>query len=579
MKKNKKIKNRNNDILKVFPYYFKNKWLFFLVILLSLIYSCLAVFKPILEGKLLNTFSNFDFNTVIKTAGILALTLISINLVTHIWSETVLLFNAKVNLALKKDIFDSLLNLKLKNFNKVNSGIFVTRINQDSFEVAELFDCITDRVGEILTNIALVIYCFIINYLVGIFVVVNMLLIFLVETIGLNKYDKTNRIFRKNYENMQGTCSEVVRGIKDIKGLNLETEINSYVNKNQKTVVNSFRKRIHTRRTFNRIRDFIQFTLDFLFVLLCSYLIIKNKLTVANFLIVFVYKKDIVNLIKVITIFREELSNGRVSASRIFDIIDYRSYEKEDFGNEIIENPQGKIEFKNVSFKYNSNEELFNDLNFIIPENKVVAFVGKSGEGKSTILDLINKNYDIDKGEILIDDKNITNLSKDCIRNNISYISQFPYLFNLSIKENLKLVKPEATDEEIIEVCKQVGIHNYIIKKEDKYDSIIGENGVVLSGGQKQRIAIARALLKNSKILLFDEATSALDNQTQNKIKGLTKKLAKDHTIIIVAHRLSTIINSDIIYVIDNHKIIASGTHNDLINNCEVYKEIYNSDK
>lgn len=205
----------------------------------------------------------------------------------------------------------------------------------------------------------------------------------------------------------------------------------------------------------------------------------------------------------------------------------------------------------------------------------MVAIVGKSGEGKSTILKLINKSYSTNDGEILIDNYNINTLSEETIKNNISIVSQSPYIFNLSIKENIKLANHQATDKEIEEVCKEAQLHDVIIEMQDGYDTIVGENGVILSGGQKQRLAIARALIKKSKIILFDEATSSLDNNNQEKIKNIIKSLSKDHTVIIVAHRLSTIIDSDCIFVLDNHGIIDSGTHNELIKKCLEYKNLY----
>ena len=190
----------------------------------------------------------------------------------------------------------------------------------------------------------------------------------------------------------------------------------------------------------------------------------------------------------------------------------------------------------------------------------MIAIVGKSGEGKSTILKLISKNYNVNNGEILIDNYNINDLSEETIKNNISVVSQSPYIFNLSIKENIKLANPTATEEEIIEVCKKAQIHEVITEMQNGYDTIVDENGVILCGGQKQRIAIARALIKKSKIILFDEATSSLDNNNQEKIKKIIKDLVSDHTIIIVAHRLSTIVDADNILVLNKHGISNSGT-------------------
>ena len=279
-------------------------------------------------------------------------------------------------------------------------------------------------------------------------------------------------------------------------------------------------------------------------------------------------------MISYISEIREKLADGKVSASRVFDIITYKSFSKENYGTMEVNDINGNIEFDNVEFQYNS-KELFKNLNFKIEPNKMIAIVGKSGEGKSTILKLISKGYSVNSGKILIDNYNINDLSEKTIKNSISVVSQSPYIFNLSIKDNIKLANPTATDEEIIKVCKKAQIHDVITSMEKGYDTMVGENGVILSGGQKQRMAIARALIKKSKIILLDEATSSLDNSNQEKIKNVIKELSKDHTVIIVAHRLSTIVNSDNIFVVNNHKICASGTHTELMKNCEEYRNLY----
>ena len=176
---------------------------------------------------------------------------------------------------------------------------------------------------------------------------------------------------------------------------------------------------------------------------------------------------------------------------------------------------------------------------------------------------------------IFIDGNNINDLTKESLRSNITVVPQNPYIFNLTIKENLQIVKKEATMEEIVDVCKKAQIYDFIISKEKGFDSIVGENGIVLSGGQKQRLAIARALLKNSKIILLDEATSSLDNESQAKIKKVIKTLSKTHTILVVAHRLSTVVDCDKILYLENNKIVNEGTHEYLMKNVEGYRQLY----
>ena len=198
--------------------------------------------------------------------------------------------------------------------------------------------------------------------------------------------------------------------------------------------------------------------------------------------------------------------------------------------------------------------------------------------GKTTIFNLLCKLYDIKSGEILIENENINDLDKDSIRGNITIISQEPYIFNLSIRDNLKLVKEDLTEDEMIEACKIACLDEFIETLPNKYDTVLGENGVVLSGGQKQRLAIARAFVQKTKIILFDEATSALDNETQAEIQQAISNLKEEYTILIIAHRLSTIVNCDKIMILENGKINASGTHNELLKENSIYQTLYQTE-
>ena len=231
----------------------------------------------------------------------------------------------------------------------------------------------------------------------------------------------------------------------------------------------------------------------------------------------------------------------------------------------------------NVSFGYNDKVKVLNNVNITFNPNKVSAIVGLSGAGKSTIVSLINRLYDIKDGdgEILLDGTNIKELTRDSLRNNVCCITQSPYIYNMTIRENLLLAKQDATDDEIVCALKEANIYQFIESLEKGLDSILGENGIMLSGGQKQRIAIARAILKNSKVIMFDEATSALDNINQAEIKKTISYLSKEHTIVVIAHRLSTIVDADNIIFIKDGNVFAQGTHKNLIKTCKDYKNLY----
>ena len=218
---------------------------------------------------------------------------------------------------------------------------------------------------------------------------------------------------------------------------------------------------------------------------------------------------------------------------------------------------------------------MFENLSFKVEPNTSVAIVGKSGEGKTTIFNMLTRAYPHIGGEILVDGVEIGSLTEDSLRGAIAGVSQKPYLFNMSFRENLRLVRSSSTDEEIEDACKKAQLHDFIIEQPKGYDTIVGENGVVLSGGQAQRLAIARMFLKGSKIMLLDEATSSLDNESQGKVQKVLEGLRGNYTTLVVAHRLSTIVNCDKIILISNGKIMAEGKHKDLMKSSELYRELY----
>ena len=270
------------------------------------------------------------------------------------------------------------------------------------------------------------------------------------------------------------------------------------------------------------------------------------------------------------------LNQGIQSAKRVLPIIDFENKIKEK-GNPIDLNlTRGEINFENVNFKYNKKEKkVLNSISLNINGGEMTSLVGHSGAGKSSILNLIPRFYDCENGDIKIDNQSIYDLKIDSLRSSISLVNQDVTLFDDTIKNNISYAKLDASDSEIFEAAKLSFCDEFINKLPDKFDTFIGENGYRLSGGEKQRLSIARAMLKKSKIILLDEATSSLDAETENKIQEAINLLTKDRTTLVIAHRLSTIMNSKKIYVVDEGKIIAQGTHQELLQKSETYKNFY----
>jgi len=305
-------------------------------------------------------------------------------------------------------------------------------------------------------------------------------------------------------------------------------------------------------------------------------LILKNEIDINNFFSFLAAMMLAYQPVRSLSSLNIVLNQGLSAAARILPIIDTKNkiVDQEDATEIKIIN--GSINFTNVNFKYNQNEKnVLKNININISGGKMTSLVGHSGSGKSTILNLIPRLYDIGSGDISVDNQSIYNLKIESLRSKISLVSQDTTLFDDTIKNNIGYAKHNASDEDIINASKFSYSHEFIEKLPNKYETIIGENGIRLSGGQKQRLSIARAMIKKSPIILLDEATSSLDAETESKIQDALKILTKNKTTIVIAHRLSTVLNSDQIYIIDSGNVVANGKHDELLNNSELYKNFY----
>jgi len=271
------------------------------------------------------------------------------------------------------------------------------------------------------------------------------------------------------------------------------------------------------------------------------------------------------------------ISQGFSAAERILPIIDIKNEISLNENEDNLDISKGNIAFENVNFSYKSNlkNRVLQNINASFSGGKMTALVGHSGSGKSTLLNMIPRIYDPNDGKILLDNQDISKFNLASLRSQISIVDQNTTLFDDTVLNNIKYARPEASNEEVFEAAKQSMCDDFIDNLENKFETMIGENGVKLSGGEKQRLSIARAILKKSKIVLLDEATSSLDSDTEEKIQKALDQLTLDKTTIVIAHRLSTILNSDTIYVMDEGKITDSGKHNELLMKSEVYKNFY----
>ncbi len=305
-------------------------------------------------------------------------------------------------------------------------------------------------------------------------------------------------------------------------------------------------------------------------------LVAKNELEISNFFSFLAAMMLAYQPVRSLATLNITVQQGLTGSRRVLPIIDDINEIKDKPNAEKLELNEGKVEFNNVSFEYKRGElQILKSIDLKIPGKKMTSLVGHSGAGKSTILNLIPRFYNINKGDIKIDNQSIYKSTISSLRENISLVSQDTTLFDDTIKNNIRYANLKASEEEIIEAAKFSFASEFIDKLPKKYDTLIGENGIRLSGGEKQRLSIARAILKKSAIILLDEATSSLDAETESKIQKAINFLTEGRTTIVIAHRLSTILNSDKIYVIDNGQVVGEGKHNELLINSEIYKNFY----
>lgn len=555
----------------------KNK----LIFASSIIFICgiCEVFTGYLNGKSVEYITNLD----IKNAFIY----IGMYFFLEITTDGILFFKAKSTLLILESVltrkleyfaYKKSLNLPSVAFEKMSSGEIINRITNDANTLSFAFLRLLNMVSSLVAAFIILIYVFINSWIIGLEIVICISILYLI----VRKYnpilEKIHKERKKEQDKFISLTNESIRGIREIKTLGVK---NNLLNNSIDIVKNVFTKskdEINVKKNFDIKTKLLKSILECGVFVTCIILLFYKQISLSFFVAMTYYVYKFTWLIEDINELTETYRNVKVSIVRVNDILENRLYNDESFGNRTLKNVKGVIEFKNVSFAYPDEENTLNEFNLTIKPNEKVAIVGASGQGKSTLFNLLTRIFDVGSGKIFIDNVNIKNLKETELRKNISIIRQEPFIFNRSIKDNFLIVDNNLTLDDIRKYCKMAYLDDYIMSLPKGYDTVLGEGGVNLSGGQKQRLSIARTLSRNSKIILFDEATSALDNNSQDYIKRTIDNLVSNHTVVIVAHRLSTIMDADIIHVVDHGKVIASGNHNELLKTCNMYKNLYKNE-
>ena len=557
----------------------EDRWRLIVSGILLFLCGLTGIFTGYLNGAAVEAITNSNINLAIMYLimyffiGVLIGTLLS-----GLANSMLLKIESKLTRTLGFNTYKKALNLPAIAFEEMSSGEIINRITNDADSLSFTFGKMINMISSIVTALVILVYVFFNSWIVGLILIVFLIILYFI----IKKYTPLLKDAHKERKTTQDSftslANESIRGIREIKTLGIKEQLIINAKKSIDDIFKVSKKEIDLETRFNIVISLLKEVLEVGVFIICIILLYYKQITLTFFIAMTYYIYRYMWFIECLNDFTETYQKVSVSLDRVNEILENQKFNDVVFGNTDIKNMKGIIKFKDVSFSYPNEEKVLDDFNLIIEPNKKIAIVGGSGQGKSTLFNLITRLFDANAGTISIDDVNILDISEECLRKNVSIIRQEPFIFNRTILENFKIIDENIKLKDVKKYVKEAYLDEYIESLPKKYDTLLGEGGVNLSGGQKQRLAIARTLAKNSKIILFDEATSALDNNSQEFIKKSIDNLVKNHTVVIVAHRLSTIIDADVIYVIDKGKVIASGTHNQLLTSCDYYKNLYKSE-
>ena len=478
---------------------------------------------------------------------------------------------------LQSDMVNTLISTDTQIIDKKHSGKFISNLTYDVMHITSLLsNAILTLFKDSLTLIGLLIVMFSQNWKLAL---ISIIMIPLASISAKTLGKRISKVTTEAQEKSGFLTTYLVELFKNHKLIKIFQKEEFEKERANKHLLELKEKNQKIQTVFIRLSPIMEILTGIMIAILIFYsgkLINNSELDINNFFSFLAAMMLAYQPVRSLSTLNMILNAGLSAASRILPIIDQKSYIKDKVDTEPLKILNSDIEFKDVNFSYDEDEgKTLNSINIEFKGGKMTSLVGHSGSGKSTILNLIPRFYDPQSGNIIIDNQSIYETTIKSLRKEISLVSQETTLFDDTIKNNIGYANQQSTDAEIYEAAKLSFCEDFINKLPNKYETLIGENGVRLSGGEKQRLSIARAMMKKGSIILLDEATSSLDSETENKIQEALKILTRNKTTIVIAHRLSTILNSDNIYVIDSGKVVDSGRHDDLINKSKLYKSFY----
>ena len=579
--KNKKKKGSISLLKRFLPYYKKYKWIMVLDLFCAALTTLCELILPLIVREITDKATSVPITltvTLVLRLGALYLVLRIIDTVANYYMASVgHIMGTRIETDMRRDFFGHLQKLSFSYYDNAKVGTLMSRITSDLFDVTEFAHHCPEEffIAGIKIVCSFIILCTMsVPLTLIVFATIPLMLVV------LTKFNKRMRAgFRESrvqIGELNSSVEDSLLGIRVVKSFSGEAvEEEKFEEGNQKFL--SIKKKVyHAMAGFHSSTRFFDGLMYIVVVVIGALFMIWGKISPADYVAYLMFVTTLLTSIRRIVEFTEQFQRGMTGIERFYEIMDVEPEITDAKDAAKAKDVKGNVEFRNVTFHYETEKKnVLTSLNLSVKAGESIALVGPSGGGKTTLCSLIPRFYEVSDGEILLDGKNIKELTLSSLRDNIGVVAQDVYLFSGSIRENIAYGKRNATDEEIIEAARLAGAHEFIMSLPNGYDTYVGERGVKLSGGQKQRVSIARVFLKNPPVLILDEATSALDNESEKLVQESLEKLAHGRTTFTIAHRLTTVRNADRILVLTEDGIAESGTHEELVQKGGIYAELY----
>lgn len=571
-------KDYSKTPLKVLVQYFRpHRGLFVLDLSCALVMALIDLAFPLVARSAMNQllparqFDTFFIVMLIVAAAFVVRA--GMNYIITYWGH---MFGVRVEADLRDDLFRHMQSLDFKFFDNNRTGQLMNRMTGDLFEITELsHHGPEDLFVAFVTILGAICIMFTVQWQLALVILIIIPIFLAVVMLCRKNMVTTSRNVKITMSEINGEIESGLSGIRTSKAFaNEESDYRKFAQANEKFKT----AKCASYSAFGKFNSSLEYFMCIMPVVIMAFggwLIMKDNMNYVDLVTFYLYISTFINPIRKLGNFTEIFMNGYAGLTRFIDLMRLQPEVQEPENPVKPDTVRGRISIENVCFTYDDKTSVLDNINLEINEGETVAIVGPSGGGKSTLCQLIPRFYDVDAGCVKLDNVDVRSISKEALRKNIGIVQQDVFLFPGTVMDNIRYGRPEATDEEVFEAARKAEIYEDIMNMPDKFDSYVGERGVLLSGGQKQRISIARIFLKNPPVLILDEATSALDTVTETRIQKAFDKLAEGRTTVIIAHRLSTIRGADRIILIDDGEIKEDGTHQELMAKGGQYAQLY----